>query len=69
MKKATKPPMLGAAEILTLKQLAQYLNCHTSTLYRLVKDNRVPYFRLGGSYRFQKSIIDKWITKESHVRS
>ena len=44
MKKTTKPPMLGAAEILTLKQLAQYLNSHTSTLYRLVKNDQVLTF-------------------------
>jgi len=54
-----------ASEILTLKQVAEYLHCHTSTVYRLVKLGGVPYFRLGSDFRFQKSMIDDWITKKS----
>ena len=29
-------------QILTLKELAKYLRCHTSTLYRLVKTGEIP---------------------------
>ena len=40
---------------------ADYLHCHLSTVYRFVKDGRIPYFKLGGDLRFQKSAIEEWI--------
>jgi excisionase family DNA binding protein len=58
----------GADEILTLKQIAEYLKCHPSSVYRLIRDGGVPYFRLGSDYRFQKSTIDNWISKTTRAR-
>jgi excisionase family DNA binding protein len=58
----------GADEILTLKQIAEYLKCHPSSVYRLIRDGGVPYFRLGSDYRFQKSTIDNWISKKTRAR-
>ena len=55
-------------EILTLKELARYLHCHTSTLYRLVKTGEIPHFRLGSDFRFRTSTIDEWIEKRSASR-
>ena len=43
--------------------LAEYLHCHLSTVYRLVKQGRIPHFKLGGDLRFEKSAIDDWIGK------
>ena len=55
-------------EILTLKQVAEYLKCHTGTLYRLVKHGGVPHFRLGSDIRFQKSTIDNWIRNKTSTK-
>lgn len=52
-------------EILTLRELANYLRCHTSTLYRLIKSGEIPYFRIGSDFRFRTSIINEWIEKRS----
>jgi excisionase family DNA binding protein len=56
-------------EILTVKQLAEYLKCCPSSLYRLIKHGGVPYFRLGSDYRFDKSTIDTWIRNKSRAKS
>jgi excisionase family DNA binding protein len=50
-------------QILTTRMVADYLHCHLSTVYRLVKDGRIPHFKLGGDLRFQKSAIEEWIEK------
>ena len=50
----------------TVRDAAQYLNCHTSTLYRLLKAGELPSFRLGGDYRLFRSEIDRWIARH-HV--
>ena len=64
----TPPTTTPLGEILTLKQVAEYLKCHTSTIYRLVKHGGVPHFRLGSDFRFQKSTIDDWIRKNSSAK-
>jgi excisionase family DNA binding protein len=47
-------------EIVTVKDLAKYLHCHQSTIYRLVKRGEIPGFRLGGGWRFKIDEIDRW---------
>jgi len=48
---------------MTLQELADYLHCHYSTAYRLAHRGDIPSFKLGGSWRFLKSEVDKWIAK------
>jgi excisionase family DNA binding protein len=51
----------GEQEILTLREASEFLNCHPSTVYRLVKSSQIPAFRLGGSWRFVKPELRRWI--------
>ncbi len=55
----------GRREILTVQELADYLHCHESTIYRLVNDGRIPAFKLGATWRFKLDIIDRWIEQEN----
>jgi excisionase family DNA binding protein len=48
-------------DVITLREAAEYLNCHYGTIYRLVRVGDFPAFRLGGSWRVQRSEIEKWI--------
>jgi excisionase family DNA binding protein len=50
-----------ADEIMTIPEVAEYLQCHASAIYRLLKQHQIPGFRLGGIWRFQRSVIDQWI--------
>ena len=47
-------------EILTVKDIASYMHCHQSTIYRLAKHGEIPVFRLGGEWCFKISDIDRW---------
>jgi excisionase family DNA binding protein len=51
-------------EVLTAKDLARYLRCHVSTLYRMVNRGEIPHFRLGSDIRFRRSVIHKWLDKQ-----
>lgn len=42
-------------EIITLKDVAQYLKLAEKTAYRLAAQGRLPRFKVGGSWRFIKS--------------
>ena len=47
------------ASILTADEVAQYLKLSKITVYKLAKDGAIPGFRVGGSWRFSKSSIEK----------
>jgi excisionase family DNA binding protein len=51
------------AAVMTLQDVADYLNCHHSTAFKLAKRGDIPSFRVGGGWRFLKSDVDKWIAK------
>ncbi len=46
--------------ILTVKEAADYLKVHPSTLYRLLKERRVPAFRVGSDWRLIREELDRW---------
>lgn len=46
-------------EILTLKEVAQYLKMTEKTAYRLVAEGKLPGFKVGGSWRFRKDEVEK----------
>ncbi|HEV3111420.1 MAG TPA: helix-turn-helix domain-containing protein [Candidatus Binataceae bacterium] len=52
-----------ASEIMTLREVADYLACHPVTIYRLAQSREIPAFRLGGNWRFKRSEIGQWITQ------
>jgi excisionase family DNA binding protein len=52
-------------EILTLKEVAEYLKLAEKTAYRLAAEGKIPGFKVGGSWRFQKVDIKKWINKQT----
>jgi len=51
-------------EMMTIRELGKYLNMPEKTLYRIAAEGKVPGFKVGASWRFRKSEIDKWIEKQ-----
>jgi len=45
---------------LTIKDVADLLNVHPMTIYRLLKRGRLPGVRLGGIWRFSRKAIERW---------
>ncbi len=50
-------------EILTLDEVAAYLKAGKRTVYRLAQKGEVPAFKLGGTWRFRRSELDRWIAE------
>ncbi len=55
-------------EILTLKEVADYLKLAEKTAYRLAAEGKLPGFKVGGSWRFQREDILKWIDDSKNNR-
>ncbi len=54
-----------SAEIMTIKELALYLDLTEATLYKKVSNNEIPYAKLGNLLRFPKWAIDRWISENT----
>lgn len=48
-------------QVLTIKQVAEYLQVAEKTIYTLTQEGRLPAFKVGGQWRFKKEDIEKWI--------
>ena len=49
------------AQIMTTKEMANYLKLHQITISKLSKEGKIPSIRIGGVWRFDKEVIDAWI--------
>jgi excisionase family DNA binding protein len=56
--------MAKAKEILTAKEVAEYLNIHPLTVHRYAREGRIPAFKIGTDWRFHKRYIEKWIRQK-----
>jgi excisionase family DNA binding protein len=55
-------------QLLTLQQLAEYLNVDKFTVYRLLADKQLPGFKVGNQWRFKRKMIENWLKKNSNIR-
>ena len=61
-------PSQSADEIFTLDEVSAYLKAGKRTVYRLAQSGEIPAFKLGGTWRFQRSKLDRWISAEIAVK-
>ncbi|MDD5347266.1 MAG: helix-turn-helix domain-containing protein [Candidatus Omnitrophica bacterium] len=51
-------------EILTAKEVAEYLHIHPLTVHRYAREGRIPAFKIGTDWRFHRKYIEKWIKQK-----
>jgi len=56
-----------ASPVLTVRELADYLRVHPSTIYRLLKQKRIPAFKVGSYWRFNRDAIDSWRLQQPKI--
>jgi len=47
--------------VLTIDELSIYLKIPKSTLYKLVREGKVPGQKIGRHWRFRKIAVDNWL--------
>lgn len=50
-------------EVFNVKEVAKYLNCSESTIRKLVRETKIPFFKICSKISFYKKSIDEWIEK------
>lgn len=51
-------------EIMTAKEVADYLNLHILTVHKYARQGKIPAFKIGSDWRFHKEYIDTWIKEK-----
>ncbi len=59
---------MNEKEIMTVKQVSEYLQMDEHTVYKLARKGLIPSLKIAGQWRFKKDVIDKWISEESLER-
>jgi excisionase family DNA binding protein len=49
------------AELMTLGEVAEYLRVTKTTVYRLLRQGKIPANKVGRQWRFDKTSIDEWL--------
>jgi excisionase family DNA binding protein len=51
-------------KLLTINELAEYLNISRRTVYRILDHQNLPAYRIGKHLRFKRDDIDQWIVDQ-----
>ena len=54
------------SDIITIKEVAEYLKIKEKTAYVLAARGDIPGFKVGGSWRFRKEEIIQWTKKQGN---
>ena len=52
-------------EIMTAKEVAEYLHIHPLTVHKYAREGKIPAFKIGTDWRFHKKYIERWIKEKS----
>lgn len=52
------------SKTLTPNELSEYMRISTATVYTMVREGEIPFFRMRSRIFFDKEIIDEWIKSQ-----
>jgi excisionase family DNA binding protein len=56
-----------ALECVPAKRIAALLGLSVSQVYTLARQGRIPHVRLGGSVRFPRLALERWLARQADV--
>lgn len=54
---------------MTVRDVAEFLNVDEKTIYRLTRHGKLPGFKVAGAWRFQRSVLEQWISSKTTARA
>jgi excisionase family DNA binding protein len=60
--------MAETREVMGIREASDYLGISRETLYKYVMGERIPAFKLGNRWKFKKTILDRWMERQSSPR-
>ncbi len=59
-----QPKSTIGPRVLTVRELAGYLRVRQTTVYRLLREHKLPAFKVGADWRFNREAIERWMIHE-----
>ena len=56
--------MAEVKDVMSIKELSEYLGIGKSKIYNLIRQNKIPALKIGRQYRFSKDVIDNWLKEK-----
>lgn len=56
--------MAETKDVMSIKELAEYLGIGKSKIYNLIRLNKIPASKIGRQYRFSKDVINNWLREK-----
>ena len=60
--------MAEIREVMGIREASEYLGVSPETLYKYVYEEKIPAFKLGNRWKFKKTVLDRWMEKQSTQR-
>ena len=48
-------------DLMKVPEVAEFLRCQPRTIYKWIKNNRLPYYKLGASLLFRREDVLRWM--------
>ena len=55
--------MAKSKQVLTVRDVAEFMDVHPMTIYKYVKEGKIPAFKIGANWRIRRDSIKKWISE------
>ena len=55
-------------DILTVKEVAEYLRMNQMTIYKMAQKGEIPAFKIASNWRFRKEEVDEWLNQKAKIR-
>lgn len=52
---------------MNIAEVAEFLHLHVMTVYRLVREGKLPGFKVGGRWRFHRRTLEDWMVDRAQV--
>ncbi len=54
--------------LVTIKEISSLLNIAEKTIYKMAAEERIPAYKLGGSWRFSIAEVQRWLAEQHNQR-
>ena len=54
--------------LLNLEEMAEYIGASNTTVYRYIKQKKIPALKIGKLWKFRKERIDEWIKEQEKFK-
>ncbi|HEY2484866.1 MAG TPA: PTS sugar transporter subunit IIA [Candidatus Binataceae bacterium] len=65
LRRIAEPPADWLDKLMTVRQVAAYLNVNERTILKLVGEGALPGVRIGNLWRFRKAMLDAWLDDQA----